>query len=204
LLCAPLEAQEQKKPASEDNKAKAELSEKKAKAEAETAEQAEKRAKAEQAETPAHAYRIDFSIIELEDSKKINSRHYSMDLNSGDRNQIKIGTRVPVATGSFDPSKGPTQFTQFQYIDVGTSINCRLEERGNELAVDVRGEFSNFSNSNDQHGPQSAVAWQPIVRQININGSTLASPGKPIVIGSVDDPNSNREFQLEVTATRLK
>jgi hypothetical protein len=28
--------------------------------------------------------------------------------------------------------------------------------------------------------------------------------GKPIVIGSVDDPNSNRQFQLEVTVTKLK
>jgi hypothetical protein len=29
-------------------------------------------------------------------------------------------------------------------------------------------------------------------------------PGKPMVVGSVDDPNSKREFQLEVTVTKLK
>jgi len=29
-------------------------------------------------------------------------------------------------------------------------------------------------------------------------------PGKAMVIGSVDDPNSKRQFQLEVTVTKLK
>jgi len=29
-------------------------------------------------------------------------------------------------------------------------------------------------------------------------------PGKPMVVGSVDDPNSKREFQLEVMVTKLK
>ncbi len=67
----PLLAQEETKPGSGDGKAKA-----------------------ERFEMPAHAYRIDFSVNELEDGKKINSRHYSMDLTSGERNQLKIGTRV--------------------------------------------------------------------------------------------------------------
>jgi hypothetical protein len=37
-----------------------------------------------------------------------------------------------------------------------------------------------------------------------IIGSTIIIPGKPVIIGSVADPNSNREFQLEVTATKLE
>ena len=39
---------------------------------------------------------------------------------------------------------------------------------------------------------------------LRINASTLALPGKPMVVGSLDDPNSKREFQLEVTVTKLK
>jgi hypothetical protein len=174
LCCAlaPLQAQEDTKPAAADN-----------------------RAKAERPERPMHAYRIDFSIAELEDGKKINSRHYSMDLNSGDRNQIKIGTRVPVVSESL--SNKP-EVSQFQYLDVGTNINCRLEERGDQLALEVHADFSNLASASEQHSPQ------PIIRQINISGSTLADTGKPVVIGAVDDPNSNRTFQLEATATRLK
>jgi len=174
LWCAltPLQAQEENKPATVDNKAKAERPEK-----------------------PVHAYRIDFSIAELEDGKKINSRHYSMDLNSGAWNEIKIGTRVPVVTESI-PNK--LEVAQFQYLDVGTIINCRLEERGDELALEVHSDFSNIANTSEQHSPQ------PIIRQIKISGSTLADAGRPVAIGAVDDPNSNRTFQLEATVTRLK
>jgi hypothetical protein len=32
----------------------------------------------------------------------------------------------------------------------------------------------------------------------------LAVPGKPTVIDSVDDPDSRRTFQMEVTVTKLK
>jgi hypothetical protein len=167
LCCAlaPLQAQEETKPAAADNKPKAERTEK-----------------------PVHAYRIDFSIHELEDGKKINTRHYSMDLNSGPWSEIKIGTRVPVL---------PTQGS-FQYIDLGTSIDCQVGEQGEDVTLDIRSDFSNLSGPEEQHSAQ------PIIRQIKINGRTLTAPGKPVVIGAVDDPNSNRTFQLEATATRLK
>lgn len=136
----------------------------------------------------AHAYRIDFSISELEDAKRVNTRHYSMDLNSGPWSDIKIGTRVPVK-----PTEG-----SFQYIDLGTSISCELDDAGEDVSLDVRSDFSNLSSPEEQHSNQ------PVIRQIKINGRTIATPGKPMVIGAVDDPNSNRQFQLEATVTRLK
>ncbi len=43
-----------------------------------------------------------------------------------------------------------------------------------------------------------------VLRQFKINTSTLALPGKPMIVGSVDDPNSKRQFQLEVTVSKLK
>jgi hypothetical protein len=175
LWCAltPLQSQEETKPGTADN-----------------------RAKTERRDKPIHAYRIDFSIAELEDGKKINSRHYSIDLNSGERNQVKIGTRVPVVSQS---SPNQPEWAQFQYLDVGTDINCRLEEQGDQLALEVHAEFSNLASATEQHSPQP-----PIIRQINISGTTLADTGKPVIIGAVDDPNSKRTFQLEATATRLK
>src|SRR5271155_153352 len=46
---------------------------------------------------PLEAYHLDFAINELEDGKKINSRQYSLNMNSNDSgNEIKIGTKVPV------------------------------------------------------------------------------------------------------------
>src|SRR5579862_2259975 len=77
------------------------------------------------ADRPLHAYRLDFSVNELEDGKKLNSRQYSLNLNADDANEIKIGTRVPVEAGH----------EQFQYMDVGTSIWCRIGERPDGIAM---------------------------------------------------------------------
>ena len=142
------------------------------------------------ADKPVHAYRLDFSVNELEDGKKINSRQYSLNLNADDANEIKIGTRVPVEAGH----------EQFNYMDVGTSIWCRIGERPDGVPLQVRAEISNFAIPDQASGHES----RPTIRQFKINASTLALLGKPMVVGSVDDPNSKREFQLEVTVTKLK
>jgi hypothetical protein len=159
-------------------------------------EQEDVKAKAAAAdEKSPHAYRLDFSVSEMEGGKKINARQYSMNMNGGDENQIKIGTRVPV-----EAKQG-----EFQYLDVGTSIWCRLRDRSdlvwlvNDVSLKIRTDISNFAVP-EQQGQQV----RPVLRQLSINASTLALVGKPVVVGSVDDPNSKRQFQLEVTVTKLR
>jgi hypothetical protein len=39
---------------------------------------------------------------------------------------------------------------------------------------------------------------------MKIESSTIAIVGKQMVVGSVDDPNSKRQFQLEMVVTKLK
>lgn len=143
-----------------------------------------------ESEKSVNAYRLDFTINEIEDGKKINARQYTMNLNAGDANTLKIGTRVPAET-----KQG-----EFQYIDVGTSIWSRVKERDNGLVIEVRAEISNFAITDQANRSNS----MPLLRQMQINASTVALVGKPMVVGSVDDPNSRRQFQLEVTASKLK
>lgn len=140
-------------------------------------------------EKTVNAYRLDFSVNEFEDGKKINTRQYSMNLNADDSNEIKIGTRVPV-----ESKQG-----EFQYLDVGTNIWCRIGERANGLPLSVRAEISNFAMPDQQN-----QVGRPVLRQLSIKASTVAQLGKPMVVGSVDDPNSKRQFQLEVTVTKLR
>ena len=144
----------------------------------------------ESVDKPAAAYRLDFSVNEIDESKKVNTRQYSMNLNTGDANALKIGTRVPV-----EAKQG-----EFQYIDVGTNIWAKLKERDNNLMLEVRAEISNFAIPDQANRSNS----MPLLRQIQINGSTVVFPGKMTAVGSVDDPNSKRQFQLDVTVTRLK
>jgi hypothetical protein len=140
---------------------------------------------------PVNAYRLDFSIYEIEDGKKINTRQYSTILNGDDTGgEIKIGTRVPA-----EGKQG-----EFQYLDVGTSITSRMSERGGQLQLFVHAEISNFALPEQGQGNNS----RPILRQLKIGASTLVLLGKPMILGSADDPNSKRTFQLEVTVTKLR
>jgi hypothetical protein len=148
------------------------------------------KAERESALKAVHAYRLDFSVNELEDGKKINSRQYALNLNADDANEIKIGTRVPVEAAH----------EQFQYMDIGTNIWCRIGERPDGIPLSVRAEVSNFAIPEQGTGHEA----RPIIRQFKINASTLAQLGKPMVVGSVDDPTSKRQFQLEVTVTKLR
>lgn len=158
-----------------------------AKAEAKTEAQS---AAAAERDKPVHAYRLDFSMNELEGGKKINTRQYSLNLNADESNEIKIGTRIPVDAGQ----------NTFQYIDVGTNIWARISERSDGVALSVRAENSNLAVP--EQGELRAD--RPVIRQLKISAGTLAQLGKPMVVGSVDDPNSKRQFQLEVTVTKLK
>ncbi len=146
---------------------------------------------------PIAPYRLDFSLDELQDGKKINTRHYTSQLVAGQENDIRIGLRVPVVTGDTKGEK------QYQYLDVGTNIKCDSRERGDDIELIVDAEVSDI----DTPAPGAPLATPylaPIIRQVKIEGRVLLTTGKPILIGSVDDPNSKREFQLEVTATKLR
>lgn len=145
-------------------------------------------------EKQVSAYRLDFSINELDDGKKINTRHYSMNLTDDDSSkELKIGTKVPV-----EAEQG-----KFQYVDVGTMILCRMIARPNSLnslSVQVKADISSFALPDEG----ARGGGQPLIRQMSISGGTLVVSDKPVIIGSVDDPNSKRQYQLEVTTTKLR
>jgi hypothetical protein len=150
----------------------------------------ESKKNAEDTDKALAAFRLDFSLLESEDGRKVNTRHYSMNLVPGfsPSNEIKIGSRVPVEGKQGD----------MQYIDVGTSVWSRMIERDGVLQLEVHADLSSFANPE-----QESRAALPLLRQLRINASTLAIPGKPTILGVVDDPNSKREFQLVVTITKL-
>src|SRR5580692_9812906 len=153
--------------------------------------------KAAKAEDSVDAYRLDVSFNELDDGKKLNTRRYSIDLTGGRQNDIKIGTRVPVVTancGSSSASSPSGGASEYQYLDLGTHLMAQLIHNDKELHVS--GDISSLDTS---AGTETSARLGPVIRQIKIEGSTALLLGKPILIGSADDPNSKRQFQLEVT-----
>lgn len=95
-----------------------------------------------QPKLPVESYRLDFSFNEVLDGKIVNTRHYSLNLTGGESNEVKIGTKVPVSNGSG---------SQFQYMDVGTSVWAQLREHGDQWVLVVRGEVSNLDMESGEH-----------------------------------------------------
>jgi hypothetical protein len=108
----------------------------------------------------------------------------------GGARNLKIGTRVPVQS----------EQGKFQYLDIGTNISAQIRNWETPLGLYVNAEISSFPASNE--GITSVTP--PLIRQLRIEGSTVIVPDRPIIVGSVDDPNSKREFQLEVVATKVQ
>jgi len=146
-----------------------------------------------QAQVNAHAYRLDYTLTESENGKKIDSRHYSINLGGDSQTQrsfgqVQIGTRVPI-----DSKADGT----VQYIDVGTKITGSLYLRGGIEVLDTSCDVSSVV-------PDQGKTDRPVLRTLQINNDTPLMEGKSVLVGTVDDPNSNREFQLDVTVTELK
>jgi hypothetical protein len=150
----------------------------------------------QQAQTPPHTYRLDYVLAELEDGKKIDGRQYSFNLGGENSpagrpwiGRIQIGTRVPVGT----KADGTTQ-----YLDVGTTITASVSTR------DGAGELDTSCDVTSVAPDEAKIDGRPILRTLAIMGHTPIVEGKPMLVGIADDPNSKREFQLEVTVTQQK
>jgi hypothetical protein len=141
---------------------------------------------------PITAYRLDIAINELEDGKKVNTRHYSINTTSDSTPQVlQIGTRVPVLAGE----KGST------YLNVGTRITARIAPWVTPMTLNVSADISSFALP--EEASKTNLTQNPLLRQIEIEGTVPIVTDKPTVVGVVDDPGSKREYQLEVTVTKL-
>lgn len=144
-------------------------------------------------------YRLDYTITEMEDGKKVNSRTYSVmceDEGSQTRGILKVGSRVPVATGPTAPGGAGASFT---YLDLGMNIEARLSNVADGLSLQSDVEMSSVADSTV---PNQASA--PVIRQLRVTTNNAIIVGKPVVISTADDVASHRQFQIQVVATKLR
>jgi hypothetical protein len=137
-------------------------------------------------------YKFEFTVYEVQNGKKSNARNYTMFLQERRRHAVKVGNRVPVAT-----DKGG-----FQYIDVGLNIECSFEESAGGGAI-LSANFDLASIIAPEQGSSSATS-NPVIRQLRQDADAYVPTGKPTIIASIDDTNTPRTVQVEVTATKLK
>ncbi|MBZ5544138.1 MAG: hypothetical protein LAO07_10725 [Acidobacteriia bacterium] len=144
---------------------------------------------------PVSVYRLDFVVRELEDGKRLNLRNYSLSAKSRQWASLRVGSRIPIMTGE----------SQMQYQDVGINIDCMPGEHDDQILLSTRFESSSVvapDKTTEGAGVRSPTT--PIFRQVKFSGDSLLAPGKPTVIGTLDDVATNRRYEIEVTVTKVK
>ncbi len=170
----------------------------------ESAKTADSASHADTAKTPAHFYRLDFLLEELDSAgKPANSRSFSTIVSTaGTRSgSFVVGTKVPIATGSVSPKSNPDSIeTQFQYIDVGIKITASdIHEDGNHLAFNLRAEVSSLAAPSVIEGVS-----EPVLRQNVWSGDVLIPVGKPTSVFKSDSLENKGSMQLEMTAAPVE
>ncbi len=104
----------------------------------------------------------------------------------GQKASLKIGDRVPVATGSFQPGIGgvginPLVNTQFQYIDVGVNIDVQpTVHAGREVTLKLTMEVSSVSSHVSIGGID-----QPVIGQRRVEHTIRLRDGEASLMGGM-------------------
>lgn len=156
----------------------------------ETAKEGEVQAK------PMDSYNVEFTVSEMNNGKKVNSRSYSMQVRADaqpkwtDTRRLRVGSQVPVPM--------PQANNTLHYKDVGMDIDCRLMPiGGDKVGISTVWGYTSLA-SNLGHENEA-----PVIRNVHAEVETIVTLGKPTVISEVDDVGSTAHYVFEVKVTKI-
>jgi general secretion pathway protein D len=113
----------------------------------------------------------------------------------GQKASLKIGDRVPVATGSFQPGIGgvginPLVNTQFQYLDVGVNIDITPHvHANNEVTLKITMDVSAVTGQQNIGGIS-----QPIIGQRKIEHEIRLKDGEANLLGGIMEDQQTKSL----------
>jgi type II secretory pathway component GspD/PulD (secretin) len=146
---------------------------------------------------PKKTYRLIYTLTDMDGGKRIGVQHFGMIVFAGQRTTLKQGSKVPIATGSSTEGSSGSQ-TQFTYLDVGLNFDATLDPFADGMRLRSKVEQSSIAEEKSGFGPQD-----PIVRQTVLEGMSFLTPGKPLVLGSLDIPGSTRHLDVDVVMEQI-
>lgn len=157
----------------------------------------------------AAAAKVHVVLSEFDGTKKITSLPYDVTLlpkNEGLREwqSIRTGARVPAALETKD--------SKYQYVDVGTNIDCalvRLKDGRYDLSVSLdRSSFlpgqSSETAGSYERLPGSNGNLPPLLRQFKTSFEVLLRDGQTVEGSTASDPINGHVWKTEVTLSVLK
>jgi type II secretory pathway component GspD/PulD (secretin) len=143
-------------------------------------------------------YRLTFTLAEMDGTKHISSQSASVVAISREKTWLRQGSRVPIITGSYDTAT-PTHAIQYQYMDVGLSIEASVDGDENGLRLHSKFEETSLADEKPASGSQN-----PPIRQTSLDAVSTLVLGKPVVLGSLDIPDSTHKREISVVAELVK
>ncbi len=140
-------------------------------------------------------YRLTYTIAESDGGKRIGTQSYSLIAVSGEKTTLKQGTRVPIVTGTTDADKASSQV---QYVDVGLHIEANVDGHGEALRLRTKVEQSSLA------AEKPGVGQDPVLQQTMLDGEATLTPGKALLLGSLDMPGSTHTEQIEVVSELVR
>lgn len=135
-----------------------------------------------------------FSFLMSDSNTKVLQRPQLRALDN-EKATLKIGDRVPIATGSFTPGIGggsvsPLVNTQFQYLDVGVSIDITPHIHSNhEVTLKMVLEISSVTGVQNLGGVS-----QPVIGQRRIEHETRLEDGDINLVGGILEDTETRSL----------
>ena len=139
---------------------------------------------------PKKSWRLTYTVSEMDGDKRVGTQHYSVDVVANQESTLKQGDRVPIATGAFSTQTQANQ-TQIAYQDVGMTFDAQLVPQAGAASLKASIERSSAAAS-------ALSPADPVFRQSAIKGTFLLTPNKPLILGTMDIPESTHHLQIEV------
>lgn len=144
-------------------------------------------------------YRVEFNIRDAKDNVAAKTgRKYVLLVEGEGKSTMRVGARVPYASSTSQASPAGAVNTQFQYLDLGVNIDCRLRELANKIWLNADFDI----NSIVQFEKSAGAVPNPTISSARVNVTAELDAGKTALIASVDDPVVQRRLDVEATVTK--
>jgi type II secretory pathway component GspD/PulD (secretin) len=142
-------------------------------------------------------YRLTYTITDTDSGQPSGKQHVTLVVASGGKTDVKQGSKVPIVIG-IDTQGQQSPRSDVQYQDIGLEIEATLN--GYADGVHLRSRIAQSSVADEKSGVGSQ---DPVFRQTTLDGTATLVPGKPLILGSLDIPGTNRHQQVEVVSEAI-
>lgn len=146
---------------------------------------------------PKKVYRLTYAITEMDGGKRVGTQHIAMIVAGGQRTVMKQGSKVPIVTGS--TTEGNSTQSTVTYLDVGLNFDATLDESVSGVRLRTKVEQTSLAEERSGVGTQD-----PVIRQTSVEGTSILTEGKPLILGSIDIPGTTRHLDIDVVMEAVR